>query len=377
MNIKKILSSQIFKLKKHGLEPISNKNKLPYWIAKYTPVNIVIPRALCFYHRVSCAGIPFLKLRAFAKIQANIKSPFSEFGLFSLKQDDYIHLWIWSKEIEKEIEKEISYKLGGNQRFRIYPSSLAAKKKSSGVLFLYDDEGQGVESQLWVNHKLCDSLFFSEVPTPLSWSRFLSENPTLSEIGWPSEIDEELEISDKQDLWGLNLTPSANSYIAINFALLFELILVLSTFFIIVWGANSLARINATQKFINSELDLRASTSAELEPIIEAKNRVKTKQDWIEGVNSLVPSPSITSILQDFSKTWPAKELLIRELDISPPTIQVTFVSRKGTAQLTQILETVESNNFYYDAKFLDVVGGDGLKLSWRIKSSRIGKDDK
>lgn len=337
-----------------------------HWSSNIFSIKIILPRDLCFYHKVSSEKIPFYKIKNFAEIQARSHSPFSNFGLFSLKQGKWLHIWMWDKKIEDDIE----YFLGGGQLFQIYPSSLTACQKENGVYFINSAiNNNSLEAQLWKNKLLVDTMCLNAPPTAASWFNVLNEDPQLISTGWPLELDQTNLLERSLLTWGRNLTPREAGRIRIQWPFLFDLSLLIITVFFMAWAVMIFSEKRTLEALIEDKVNVRVKTVESLEPLLEKRLRVEAVNTWLAQANELYINPSMDQILNDFSDFMPRYDLVFREIDISPPTIQAVFVAKKGDINLTNILEYIENNEYYYDARFVDTVGNDGYKVTWRIKS--------
>ncbi|WP_156919851.1 hypothetical protein [Comamonas composti] len=332
-------------------------------------VRIVIPRSLCLYQRISCLGVPRLRLASFAQIQVQSHSPFARTGSFALQQDQWLHLWLWNKELEDQIEAGHA----SAQRFLLWPSSLLSTPAASGVSFQRLPQAPGIELLLWSKRQLVDSLWFETLPTPVEWSELLAQTPELIALGWPPQLPDKAtaQTPGKSVLWGRNLTPRPESRRAVQWPTFINAGLAVATVGMMAWAAWTYGQKIAAQQVLDEGLQSSQSAAAALEPLLRVREQAQNTVNWLHQADSLVPQPSTGTLLSSLSSTWPRQGVVLRELEISAPTVQATFVSATAGSpiKLTTILDQIASNPLFYDARFIDV-SGDGFKFSWRIKAS-------
>ena len=142
----------------------------PRWLpATLQSVHMVVPRKLCVYHRISCKGIPRLKLSNFARLQAQALSPFTQHGMCAIKQGTWLHLWTWDAELERIFqEKHPEKQLTNTFAHSIYSGNV------SHLAWLRQSASGGVEAQLRQGSHLVHTLWFAEVPTPEIWENLLA-----------------------------------------------------------------------------------------------------------------------------------------------------------------------------------------------------------
>ena len=59
----------------------------------------------------------------------------------------------------------------------------------------------------------------------------------------------------------------------------------------------------------------------------------------------------------------------MRDLELNPPTVTATLVQAVGAElRLTSVIGAIEANPLFYDARFIDVVGGNAFKFTWRVR---------
>ncbi len=329
---------------------------------------LVVPRALCAYHRVDCSGVPRLRTGGFAQLQVQALSPFSKFGSCVVRQGDWLHIWIW----DAAIESAFAEKHGGRQGIGALAYSLYSTPAAQGIVWLSAPGTAGVEAQLWKNRQLVDSLWFDQLPDPQTWASMRVQNPALQALGWPDALPRR-DATERSTLarrpWGRNLTARANHHGQIRWSQLAPVALVLATAGLAGWGSWLYAQKEAHQQAIDLGLQSQERLLAKLEPLQEARKRTNDTLGWINAVQALSPPPTTHDIITELAEIVTRQGLAVRELEVNPPTVQATLVVvGGGSPRLTGVLGALENHPWFYDARFVDVSGGTGFKFAWRIR---------
>ena len=110
---------------------------------------------------------------------------------------------------------------------------------------------------------------------------------------------------------------------------------------------------------------------AELEPVQQDRDAVQSLQRWLANAQTLVSTPTKLDTLNEMATMFTRQGLLVRELEVTPPTISATLVSAGGSdIRLTAVIGAIEANPMFTDARFIDVSGGNAFKFTWRLKSN-------
>lgn len=345
-------------------------------VARFIPdalqsIHLVVPRELSVYHRVQCSGIPRLKLSGFARLQARTLTPFSSHGGCAVKQGNWLHIWTWDAELErafqakhpnKQVTKTLSHSLYSPQNREVVWMKAAASS--------------GVEAQLRKGTQLVHTLWFEKTPTPEEWSDMLAESPEITAYGWPQTLSSTPVLMEyAQQPWAGNLIHAARATprAALNKAI--PVMLTLSSAYLAGWGGYHYAQRESQQTAIHAGAESQERMLAELEPLRLAKQNATQTLNWIETTQQLSPTPNTHGILTELASILSSQGLVVRELELAAPTVQVTVLSTTGNPpRLTSVLSSVEAHPWFYDARFVDVVGGNGFKFAWRLRSNGAAK---
>ena len=335
------------------------------------PLQLVVPRHLCVYERLSCTGIPRLKLGAFAKLQMQTLSPFSSYSACAVRQGNTLHLWIWDAAIESDFAR----KHGGNTKFSVIAYSVFSNKSTNGVEWLNTSAHAGIEAQLWKDSELVDSIWFDKPPDQTDWLKHFAVNSSLVALGWPTTASVTLKVTAAAGAtkpWGRNLIARSRPAISISWEKITPCVLSVATVILMGWGAWVLAQKLSHEDVISMDSASQDSRLAMLEPIQEARAAAQASTAWINGVANLRSQKRAADLLVELAVVFTRQGLVVRELDINEPTIQVTLVAPAGESpRLTAVLAAIENQPSFYDARFVDVSGGNGFKFSWRIRDGR------
>lgn len=341
-------------------------------VANFVPValqsvHMVVPRELCVYHRVKCLGIPRLKLSSFARLQAQALTPFTNHGGCAVKQGQWLHIWTWDAALEQAFQAKHPHK----QVTQTFAQSLYSPQ-SREIAWLKATASSGVEAQLRKDKLLIHTLWFEKMPTPEEWADMLAESPEIAAYGWPQTLSASLTAADyTQQPWARNLIQNAHALPRVAFNKAVPVVLTIASACLAGWGSYHFAQRESQQIAINAGAESQERMLAELEPLRQAKQNATQTLNWIDAAQQLSPTPTTHSILIELASLLSNQGLAVRELELSAPTVQATFVSTTGNLpRLTSVIAAIEAHPWFYDSRFVDVVGGNGFKFAWRLQNS-------
>lgn len=335
------------------------------WPAWLRVPRMVVPRALCTYHRVPCEGVPFYELRQFARLQAQLHSPFVQFGSSAIRQGQVLHLWIW----DAVHEQGFAQKHGQPQRFHTVAQSLLAKPQALGVSWLASANGQGLEALLWADKKLKDSLWFEAPPAAHDWQQRLAQDPLLAETGWPAQLPPSAAQAPGHWPWSINLTPRQQPTVQIDWERISRMTLWASAIAVAAWGAWVQGQIRGYQDRILDDQQFQEQKVAQEQPQQKARAQTLNIQQRIRSLQALNANSRVLQALDEVSRLFSRQGLWVRDIDINGLTVEATLVAPPGvTPRLTAILGVIENSELFHDARFVDVAPGAGFRFSWRIE---------
>lgn len=335
-------------------------------------LRMVVPQDQCFYARTSCVGIPGRGLAGFARLQAEQLSPFQNFGAYAVRQDQVLHVWMWDKSLEAAF---VSQHPGRTLR-AVVPQVLFSAPRERGVSWSrYVGAGgkTGASALLWRAGKLVDLVYFAQPPSSESWVAMLIGQPQMPLLGWPSEVPfgsapGATTPTDKP--WARNLL--VNRWAMPRFAMLpvARLGLWVATVVLAAASATFLTQRYADEKAIADSAENQKQRMAELEPQQQARDAAQTLGRWLASAQALSPRPAKIELLNEVAVLLSRQGLVVRELELTPPTVSATLVPSTGAElRLTSVISAIETNPLFYDVRFVDVVGGNGFKFTWRLRS--------
>ena len=222
-------------------------------------------------------------------------------------------------------------------------------------------------------------LWFAEVPTPEIWENLLAESPELATYGWPPTLASTPTTSEYSPTrWASNLTPPAHKAPGVALAKAVPVLLTASSAVLAGWGSFYYFQKESQQAAIQTGIESQDRILAELEPLRQAKQNATQRLRWIDAAQQLSPPLTTHGILAELAEILAPQGLVVRELELSPATLQMTVVSTTGNApRLTYIISSIESHPWFYDVRFVDVVGGNGFKFALRLDAKALPLTDK
>jgi hypothetical protein len=333
-------------------------------------LRLVVPRASCVYARISCLGVPRFGLRGFAQLQVEQLSPFQKFGSYAVKQNETLHVWMW----DKSIETAFAEKHNDRAAKTVLPQSLLGQPREQGVTWLQHQGQSGLEAQLWRTGKLVDSIYFEAPASASQWTTTLARQPELAALGWPATLPP-APAATRHNFntkpWGTSLLRPAFRLPEIQGALIARLVL---------WGATAalgastaavLSERSAHQKAIADGVENQKQRIVALEPVQQARDAAQEIERWLASAQTLSPRPSKLAILNEVATVVNQQGLLVRDLELTPPTLSAMVVPAIGSdIRLTAVIGAIEANPMFTDARFVDVVGGNAFKFTWRLRGA-------
>jgi hypothetical protein len=326
---------------------------------------MVVPRNLCTYHRIPCAGVPFFKLNEFARLQALQHSPFVHYGSSAVKQGSHLHLWIW----DQKHEERFAEKHGQPKRFQTIVHSLLTPRNAQGLLWIAHPAGSenGCEAQLWQNRQLQDSQWFDAPPSPQTWQQRHAQYPELANNGWPLHFTAIRYSPCGERPFGINLTPRAQNRQTIHWAPMVNTLMVLGAAGLIGWADWLQGQILGYENQIAANQTYQEQKIEQDQPQQIARASTYNTLQRIKSIQSLKANTQTLASLEEINQLFSRQGLWVRDIDINGPTIDATLIG--VTPRLTAILGVIESSELFYDARFNDVVPGGGFRFSWRIQT--------
>ncbi len=360
--------SQSFLFESGGLDHHLGGRAVPFLPSALQTLRLVVPQDSCVYARVNCAGVPRMGLAGFARMQAEQLSPFQVFGACAVKQDKTLHVWMW----DKAIELDFAEKHRGRPASSVLPQALFSVPREQGVSWLRYKNQQSVSAQLWQAGKLVDSIFWPLPPSPESWASQAAQQPELAARGWPEALPPgslvgAIALADKP--WGRNLLVNPYKLPSIALLPLARAALWLVTAALAAASAAYLSERYAHQTAIAEGAISQKQRMAALEPDQQARDAAQSIGRWVQSAQALSPRPAKIDILNEAAVLLTRQGLVVRDLELNPPTVTATLVQAVGAElRLTSVIGAIEANPLFYDARFIDVVGGNAFKFTWRVR---------
>ena len=142
---------------------------------------VLMSRSVCSYSQLTCAGVPWFKLRQYAQLHARQLAVYVDTGVYALKQGDKLHLWMWDAQALRDAltAQGVGTKAGRDPigGVRIVPqSALKLTGPADGTALFASGSGfEGVSLRSGVLHK---NHWWAELPVGEEWQRFSQEAVT-------------------------------------------------------------------------------------------------------------------------------------------------------------------------------------------------------
>jgi hypothetical protein len=363
-----VISNQLYLFNPTGADYslTGGKSKLP---SALVSLQMVVPRAMCVVFRASCLGIPSWGLRGFAQLQAEQLTPFQNFGAFAVRQGQTLQLWLW----DKTLEAEFSEKHGDRTPRQVFPQSVFSAPIERGVQWFKPAHQDGLEAQLWADRFLIDSMYFESAPSSNDWAVLVAQQPDMLATGWPASLpagSQNPGLLAANKAWAGNLLKAPLRLPRFEAAPVARAALWVGTAVLAAGTASVLTERYAHTHAIEQGVENQKKRLAELEPVQQDRDAYQSLQRWLASAQTLVSTPTKLDTLNELATLFTRQGLLVRELEVTPPTISATLVSAGGAEiRLTSVIGAIEANPLFTDARFVDVSGGNAFKFTWRLKT--------
>ena len=382
------MRTQFYLFDPKGEDRLLGRSNLPQLLRGWEKTLLVMPRALCIHEQIDCSSLPAWKFwlwRRVAQLQAKVRSPFTQTGFCALRQANTLHLWMW----DAHHELAFAQRHPGATIERVLASAVFAPLQAQGVNVQDDGAGLGWQACLWSQGALLDTMAVPMTSVqawdeqvwrqqaserneqlnlkpafawPLNWKPSHSGAPALSPIvspaakKWPGLLlptAERLELRlvwPKWRRWGL----------------------IASSLAVAAFLGAVFAQYDGLEKKLalaKSQRDQRIQT---LENATQQQKSAQKIVDWLDRVAALQPKLTMAQYVQQLSERLQRIDMAVRELELAGTTASATLVPIGPNFKITRVIDALESEPLFYDARFVDVVGGDAFKFTWRLREAPV-----
>jgi hypothetical protein len=248
----------------------------------------IISRALCHYRCFDLREIPINRRDAVLEMQIQQWNPFEQCNSFSVWNQGVAQTWVWDSSKIETAQIEQNLKNPYN-----FPETLLRPKLENGVQLLQCLDG--IEGQIWRNHVLIASRWWSEIPDITTWQNFLRSQNALEFVDVPLQNTPFLE-----QAWGKSRSAFRSS------GLLQErwLVGVLSIVFLIalIWEGTFVYKWQSAYSNLQSEI---AILNDKANPILEAKSQTINEQKHVERLLGLNVYPNNLELMAKIAEKIP------------------------------------------------------------------------
>jgi hypothetical protein len=336
------------------------------WFTALQKEVLVIDRSQCLHERIALNGLSRWHWQSFAQLQVKTKSAFARTGWCAAVQGDFLHLWTWDAQLEAEATRQLS----GRQPGRVIASSLLGKRQAHGVQWIKSKHGEGVEAKLWRADQLVDSRWFEKIPSETEWKLWQSTLGEVVSAQWPLNLNQVYAQPLETKAWVRPITPkrtqAAPSFLIANWRVV---LLAVISVGLMSW----LAFLFGQQERIKSSLaqaqEQRTKKLADFESVSSQRQTAQERLKWLDAVAANEQSISMYDLIEASTSIVLKLGLALREIDIGAGVVNATVVVPAGVNfRITSMINALEREPLFYDARFVDVIGGDGFKFTWRLR---------
>lgn len=305
----------------------------------------VLPRAWCVTASLHAKGVPQHKTAALVHLQLSRLTSFVDSGVYACRVGDWVHLWFWENQRVRNFCLAHDVDFAG---IRLAPESVCFPKIREGAVIYRCIEG--VEAQLWHNGLLLDSAWWPQMIDVATWQTWRLTSAASSvgsamPVAWPDALPAILPLPEHLGLsapWASNLLGEKWWHnfkiirIGILYAGLAGLLLGLAGF----WGAQWLT---LQQMLSNTEKEI-SSLSAQVKPVIAARNRALEYLQWSNQISRLSSQIDVNGAIKMLQPVLQLQEAALRDFEYADGEMHLVLVpinSELNIAALTKQLEAL------------------------------------
>jgi hypothetical protein len=375
------MQTSVYLFNPQGDDRLLRRSVLPRWLRGVEKTLLVVPRALCIHEQIDCSHLPLWKAwlwRQVAQVQARIRSPFVKTGYCGLRQGKRIHLWIW----DMQFELDFALRHPNALPTKVMPSCLLAPGMRAGVGLQTADTTDGYEASLWADGLLQDTMYvpFRSISAwdVRSWAVHASERNENLGVKWPltwqpGEADVVLQaglMNSATKTWpGLLSTEKHRVDWRVALARWRKGVLLAASLGVAAYlgaGASEQYTLNSKLARAQAQKDQKILS---MENASQQQRSAQIVLDWLDQVTPLQPKIPMGEYVAKLSDRVQRLDLAVRELEITGQTASAVLVPLGSQFRITAVIQAIEQEPLFYDARFVDVVGGDSFKFSWRLRA--------
>ena len=333
--------------------------------------SLVLPRALCVFESMPCAGLAWYEYRQFASTQARRLAPFRNFGCNAAVVDKQLMLWFWNEdEVVACLRKS---GLGAEQLRRIVEPLLRSPSQQASAQELRPREstkpalslnstqsyslqcwggvdqlelrGKAIISSRWQGDKESTAAQKPQAPPILGkpWARELLGLGSTQILSWGR-----LEWLRNRRL----LVPLVSAILVAGTAA-----------YAAYWGGLFLG---GQQRLQSLEQTAEAADLA-IGDLVSLRQSAATDESWVSNYKRLASSVQFDRLLADLARLLEQQGLVIRELELRKGEVRLVVVSAGGDINLPQLLDALNGIAGLSDVQLRDNVELTQAGFSFRV----------
>jgi hypothetical protein len=310
----------------------------------------VLARSLYHYRYFDLRDLPVAHRHQGLMRQIRQWSPFDEYDSYIVWRKQAALVWVWDKATLQEAQHAQQINL-----IKVLPETLLRPTLEEGAQVVACLEG--VEGQVWRQHHLIASRWWSQLPSIAEWQIFLRANHLSPDTVLPDVINSELKPqpwakSAKMDRSALLRDERLWFFLGIN---LFAALLIWE--WVPIWQLK------------NSIADLEQQTqkvSEQAVPILTARNQALNTQQQIETLQGLIRYPSQLEIMAKAAGVMPTGAIL-QSWSYQNGRLQLTLQAKDidPAAYITQFQE----QPLFYDIRSESGRDAGQITLSMQVRA--------
>lgn len=330
----------------HGLRLVASERKT------WRPV-VVIPRELCVFESMPCAGLAWHERSRFARTQAARLAPFSRYGCNAAVVNNRLMLWFWD-----EVEVSAAIQGAGLESGRLGRAAETLRLRLPG------NDGEWVLPCAGGNDTLT---LVGGAIVRSRWQRLAAGQPDKQALDQASQL---LTRPWSRELIGAG-TPSSGARDRLAWLRNQRILVPLGSAALVTvaaayagyWGG---VYLGTNQRL--SDLEKQADVAdRRIGDLASLRQSALSSSRWVDNYTRLAASVQLDRLLEALSALLERNGVVIRELEIRQNEVRLAISSAGGDIDLPRLLEGLSALSGVSDAQLRDNVELAQAGFSFRV----------
>lgn len=328
------------------IEPSQELTVAPLEGKRWRPT-VVVPRALCVFESMPCAGLAWHEHRLFAQAQAARLAPFKNYGCNAAVVGGRLMLWFWD---QAEVSAALNA-LGIDPLSRVYLAESLLRRPAVR---------QGSDSmRCWGGIDLQDIAQGAVVRSV--WQADSSAAATPEPLGTRTWARELLSRASHQPSLFSRLGRLATRQVLVP--VLSTATVTLAAAYLAYWGGSYLGGV---QRLTQLELAADEADQA-IGNLVALRQSAALNERWVKNYSQLAASVELDKLLEALSRVMEQHGVVVREFELRRDELRLALGSAGGDIDLPRLLEGLAQMPGVSDVQLRDNVELSQVGFSLRV----------